>query len=99
MEIRELHTLEDIRRRLERIHSFQSENPHPEYEEVAAWFDYLHSIKSIQAISIMTSALSQRSWQSNTLKRLMTCKVSMQQINPKAHQAWILMLSFRMAGI
>ncbi|QRN82044.1 hypothetical protein JR338_06205 [Chloroflexota bacterium] len=48
MEIRELHTLEDIRRRLDRIHSFQSENPYPEYEDIAAWFDYLNSIKSIQ---------------------------------------------------
>ena len=48
MEIRELHKLEDIRRRLERINSFLNEESFPDFEDAIAWFDYLNKIRIIQ---------------------------------------------------
>ena len=48
MEVRELHTLEDIQRRLDRINSFLNQESFPDFEDAIAWFDYLNKIKMIQ---------------------------------------------------
>ena len=48
MDIRELHLLQEIHNRLNRVKSFLTENTFPDYENVFVWFDYLNNIKSIQ---------------------------------------------------